>query len=63
MANHQPRYYVGIAKCGCVVAWRENVIGFEKGTAKKLRAYVLNKLRVEPRDTNTGFGHTCGKVG
>ena len=64
MATHQPRYYVGIAKCGCVVAFIEERKGNRPSVERALKCWDDWGYRTEARDVKPDcIEHTCGKVG
>ena len=62
--TNQPKYYVGIAECGCIEDVMQNLPHNQNLTGKVVAEMMRAGLRVEPRDVISDFGgHTCGKDG
>lgn len=62
--TNQPKFYVGIAECGCVEEAMKNLPHNKRLTGEAVAEMIRAGLRVEPREDISDFGgHTCGKDG
>lgn len=60
----QPKYYVGIAECGCVMAFIEDRKGNRPSVEHALKCWDDWGYRTETKDVKPAYcEHTCGKDG